>query len=191
MLIVYVLILPSLGQQVLLHCNLLTVCFISRCSGEYLPLYRLYISACLCKEHIKQSKLYVLYSLICDTKLNREDTIIVQVILLYTVICDTILNREDTTIVQVILLYTVMCDTILSPSCLEATDSLVSLPVYVCFTVYCRVSQSIHLSPGYGFVDFDAPGAAERAVQALQAQGIQAQMAKVRLVSAPHLWQHC
>ena len=169
MLIVYVLILPSLGQQVLLHCNLLTVCFISRCSGEYLPLYRLYISACLCKEHIKQSKLYVLYSLICDTKLNREDT----------------------TIVQVILLYTVICDTILSPSCLEATDSLVSLPVYVCFTVYCRVSQSIHLSPGYGFVDFDAPGAAERAVQALQAQGIQAQMAKVRLVSAPHLWQHC
>lgn len=29
-------------------------------------------------------------------------------------------------------------------------------------------------------MDFDAPGAAERATQALQAQGIQAQMAKVR-----------
>ena len=32
---------------------------------------------------------------------------------------------------------------------------------------------------GYGFVDFDAPGAADRAVTALQNRGIQAQMAKV------------
>lgn len=33
---------------------------------------------------------------------------------------------------------------------------------------------------GYGFVDFESHQAAEVAVQALQAQGIQAQMAKVR-----------
>lgn len=33
---------------------------------------------------------------------------------------------------------------------------------------------------GYGFVDFESPQAADVAVQALQAQGIQAQMAKVR-----------
>ena len=32
---------------------------------------------------------------------------------------------------------------------------------------------------GYGFVDFETNQAAEVAVQALQAQGIQAQMAKV------------
>lgn len=32
---------------------------------------------------------------------------------------------------------------------------------------------------GYGFVDFESPYAAEAAVKALQAQGIQAQMAKV------------
>ena len=32
---------------------------------------------------------------------------------------------------------------------------------------------------GYGFVDFESPFAAETAVKALQAQGIQAQMAKV------------
>lgn len=32
---------------------------------------------------------------------------------------------------------------------------------------------------GYGFVDFESPSAAEVAVQALQSQGIQAQMAKV------------
>ena len=36
------------------------------------------------------------------------------------------------------------------------------------------------LSTGYGFVDFDSPTAAEVAVQALQSQGIQAQMAKVQ-----------
>jgi RNA recognition motif-containing protein len=32
---------------------------------------------------------------------------------------------------------------------------------------------------GYGFVDFESPVAAEAAVKALQAKGIQAQMAKV------------
>lgn len=35
------------------------------------------------------------------------------------------------------------------------------------------------LFTGYGFVDFETSQAAEVAVQALQAQGIQAQMAKV------------
>ena len=33
---------------------------------------------------------------------------------------------------------------------------------------------------GYGFVDFDNPNSAQRAVSALQSKGIQAQMAKVR-----------
>ena len=36
---------------------------------------------------------------------------------------------------------------------------------------------------GYGFVDFENPQAAELAVQTLQGQGIQAQMAKVRTMS--------
>jgi len=35
------------------------------------------------------------------------------------------------------------------------------------------------LSTGYGFVDFELSQDAEKAVKALQAQGIQAQMAKV------------
>lgn len=39
---------------------------------------------------------------------------------------------------------------------------------------------------GYGFVDFETCQAAEVAVQALQAQGIQAQMAKVGLMSTIH-----
>jgi len=34
---------------------------------------------------------------------------------------------------------------------------------------------------GYGFVDFETACAAELAVKALQASGVQAQMAKVRL----------
>ena len=93
------------------------------------------------------------------------------------------------------VLYSVIFDTVLSPSCtvrcLEATESILfCLSIHVSFTIYCRVSQSIHLSPGYGFVDFDAPGSAERAVQALQAQGIQAQMAKVRLASASLIFRN-
>lgn len=36
--------------------------------------------------------------------------------------------------------------------------------------------------PGYGFVDFDSPAAAQKAVASLKANGVQAQMAKVRPV---------
>lgn len=36
-------------------------------------------------------------------------------------------------------------------------------------------------SPGYGFVDFDSPAAAQKAVAALKSNGVQAQMAKVRI----------
>lgn len=39
---------------------------------------------------------------------------------------------------------------------------------FVCFT-------------GYGFVDFDSPAAAQKAVTALKSSGVQAQMAKVRV----------
>lgn len=41
---------------------------------------------------------------------------------------------------------------------------------------------------GYGFVDFDSPAAAQKAVSALKSSGVQAQMAKVRLSfkSTPH-----
>jgi len=39
------------------------------------------------------------------------------------------------------------------------------------------------LYPGYGFVDFEHPGDAEKATQALSSAGIQAQMAKVSKVS--------
>ena len=41
---------------------------------------------------------------------------------------------------------------------------------------------SLSLSPsvGYGFVDFDSPAAAQKAVSSLKATGVQAQMAKVR-----------
>lgn len=37
------------------------------------------------------------------------------------------------------------------------------------------------VSSGYGFVDFDSPAAAQKAVTALKSTGIQAQMAKVRI----------
>lgn len=41
----------------------------------------------------------------------------------------------------------------------------------------CRCSD---YSAGYGFVDFDSPTSAQKAVTALKAGGVQAQMAKVR-----------
>lgn len=47
--------------------------------------------------------------------------------------------------------------------------------------------------PGYGFVDFDSPSAAQKAVTALRASGVQAQMAKVRCglksASPERLWR--
>uniref|UniRef100_A0A8D0ZF31 RRM domain-containing protein n=1 Tax=Sus scrofa TaxID=9823 RepID=A0A8D0ZF31_PIG len=39
---------------------------------------------------------------------------------------------------------------------------------------------------GYGFVDFDSPAAAQKAVASLKANGVQAQMAKVRMLN--HYW---
>lgn len=44
-------------------------------------------------------------------------------------------------------------------------------------------NENVHLSvcfSGYGFVDFDSPAAAQKAVASLKANGVQAQMAKVR-----------
>ena len=44
-------------------------------------------------------------------------------------------------------------------------------------------NENIYLSvyfSGYGFVDFDSPAAAQKAVASLKANGVQAQMAKVR-----------
>lgn len=40
--------------------------------------------------------------------------------------------------------------------------------------------SSASVTAGYGFVDYDSVQAAETAIKALQAAGIQAQMAKVR-----------
>lgn len=45
----------------------------------------------------------------------------------------------------------------------------------------------IHKCKGYGFVDFESPVAAEGAVKALVAKGIQAQMAKVGIWLLPRL----
>ena len=50
----------------------------------------------------------------------------------------------------------------------------------------CRMS---HVPAGYGFVDFDSPASAQKAVTALKAGGVQAQMAKVgSLLETSILW---
>jgi len=47
-------------------------------------------------------------------------------------------------------------------------------------SIFSFLSLSSVRSPGYGFVDFDSPAAAQKAVSSLKATGVQAQMAKVR-----------
>lgn len=56
------------------------------------------------------------------------------------------------------------------------------MPVFFSFHSPPSLSRSSFLSPGYGFVDFDSPAAAQKAVSSLKATGVQAQMAKVRSV---------
>lgn len=43
------------------------------------------------------------------------------------------------------------------------------------------IDKTTNNCKGYGFVDFDSPVAAENAVKQLQIQGIECQMAKVKL----------
>lgn len=43
----------------------------------------------------------------------------------------------------------------------------------------------VSLPAGYGFVDFDSPASAQKAVTALKAGGVQAQMAKVSEMAMP------
>lgn len=53
------------------------------------------------------------------------------------------------------------------------------LPIHICMDNKENVYLSVYFS-GYGFVDFDSPAAAQKAVASLKANGVQAQMAKVR-----------
>lgn len=53
-------------------------------------------------------------------------------------------------------------------------------------------TENLYLSvyfSGYGFVDFDSPAAAQKAVASLKANGVQAQMAKVRRTCIAGLFQ--
>lgn len=69
------------------------------------------------------------------------------------------------------------------------------LPTYYCYnyqapvallvshvrpSVFFLTNSCLPSAPGYGFVDFDSPAAAQKAVSSLKATGVQAQMAKVR-----------
>lgn len=48
--------------------------------------------------------------------------------------------------------------------------------------LFVSTNQGFCVFTGYGFVDFDSPAAAQKAVASLKANGVQAQMAKVRMV---------
>jgi len=50
---------------------------------------------------------------------------------------------------------------------------------YVSYKYLSSHSYSVCAYVGYGFVDFDSPAAAQKAVASLKASGVQAQMAKV------------
>lgn len=60
--------------------------------------------------------------------------------------------------------------------------TLLHLPDTFCICVTSVVCT------GYGFVDFDSPAAAQKAVASLKASGVQAQMAKVSSVTRSSLW---
>lgn len=64
----------------------------------------------------------------------------------------------------------------MNASCLTIESCVICIPH--CHNLY--VSLFVSVSAGYGFVDFDSPAAAQKAVTALKAGGVQAQMAKVR-----------
>ena len=53
-----------------------------------------------------------------------------------------------------------------------------SLSLSLCLSLLASLSSCFPPS-GYGFVDFDSPAAAQKAVSSLKATGVQAQMAKV------------
>lgn len=57
----------------------------------------------------------------------------------------------------------------------------VALSLFVFAIVHCPNCPTV--SSGYGFVDFDSPAAAQKAVAALKTTGVQAQMAKVRFTA--------
>ena len=46
-------------------------------------------------------------------------------------------------------------------------------------SIYWKFNDGFLFLTGYGFVNFEAPAAAQRAVEALESKGFQAQMAKV------------
>ena len=52
----------------------------------------------------------------------------------------------------------------------------------------CVLCLPVLAPAGYGFVDFDSPASAQKAVTALKAGGVQAQMAKVRTGMFPSKW---
>lgn len=59
------------------------------------------------------------------------------------------------------------------------TDSLAYLFILFVSSHSTLPPRYLFVLPGYGFVDFDSPAAAQKAVASLKASGVQAQMAKV------------
>lgn len=53
------------------------------------------------------------------------------------------------------------------------------LPLETPLAASLSANASLCSPAGYGFVDFDSPAAAQKAVSSLKATGVQAQMAKV------------
>lgn len=80
--------------------------------------------------------------------------------------------------VALILLMASVCPRVEQRLIITFTLQFLKRP-YSFFSCYTNPTVILLSFLGYGFVDFESPFAAEAAVKALQAQGIQAQMAKV------------
>lgn len=57
-----------------------------------------------------------------------------------------------------------------------------------CVCLRAMTNAGFCILAGYGFVDFDSPAAAQKAVASLKANGVQAQMAKVSLLRQDGLY---
>lgn len=115
-----------------------------------------------------------------------------------TVFAGTPCNHGLQSILIMIIYICPPCRSIDKPSCLSLLILTLQLdmPCDVQVTCLCPyspalrtchchkwyVSLYVSVPAGYGFVDFDSPASAQKAVTALKAGGVQAQMAKVRVM---------
>ncbi|RMC05229.1 hypothetical protein DUI87_18413 [Hirundo rustica rustica] len=63
------------------------------------------------------------------------------------------------------------------------SGKVINQAIFLAYALFLPTCKDLQLLNGYGFVDFDSPAAAQKAVASLKANGVQAQMAKIYGIS--------